>query len=239
MSDNNEFNNSVQNDNDMFHGDRNPNTTYQSGDNQNQSGTNSNGDYQPNNNWNQSGNQNQGGMNSNGDYQPNNNWNQSGNWNQNQSSNWNQGYMNPNGDYQSSNNWNQNGNWNQGGWNGQPQFNQMQNQPAKNTLGIVSMIMGIISIVLGCCCYSLSICLSLAAIICGIVSLKKKEATKGFAIAGIITGAVGMIVCIMFVAFEVYLRQTGIYDELLKQYEDMYLNEFGTDMPKDWKDYLE
>ena len=218
MSDNNEFNNSVQNDNDMFHGDRNPNTTYQSGDNQNQSGKNSNSNYQPNNNWNQ---------------------NQNGNWNQNQSSNWNQGYMNPNGDYQSNNNWNQNSNWNQGGWNGQPQFNQMQNQPAKNTLGIVSMIMGIISIVLGCCCYSLSICLSLAAIICGIVSLKKKEATKGFAIAGIITGAVGMIVCIMFVAFEVYLRQTGIYDELLKQYEDMYLNEFGTDMPKDWKDYLE
>lgn len=108
--------------------------------------------------------------------------------------------------------------------------NQMYNQPEKkNSLGIASMICGIISLLLGCCCESVAITLGLAGIILGIVSLKKNESTKGYAIAGIITGGFGLLFAIILMIFEVYMRQTGLYDQIYNQVLNNMYDSLGID----------
>ena len=103
-------------------------------------------------------------------------------------------------------------------YGGQQYYQQPVNQK-KNALGITSMILGIISLVFSCCCMGFSIVLGVVAIILGIVSLNKKESTKGFAIAGIILGVVGLLSAIIFIVFEIYLRQSGLYDYYMQMFE--------------------
>ena len=88
------------------------------------------------------------------------------------------------------------------------------------TISIIAMVLGIISLVFSCCCYALSIMLGIAAIVLGIIGLKKEKKGKGFAIAGIVTGAVGLSFAIIMFVFELYLRQTGLYEELMNMYLD-------------------
>ena len=125
---------------------------------------------------------------------------------------------------------NYNGNYN-GGYNPyQPQGNNRIDEG--RPFGIAAMVLGIISVVFSCCCYALSIVTGIAAIVLGVVSLKKGTAGKGFAIAGIITGSVGIFFAVVMFIFEVYLRQSGLYQQLM----DMYLN---SDSSSDfWKDYM-
>lgn len=92
--------------------------------------------------------------------------------------------------------------------------------PKKNTCGIISMILGILSVVLACCCYYLAIPLGVASVILGIVSMKKQESTKGFAIAGIILGCVGFIFAVVTVISAIYMQKSGMYDEIMRQYMD-------------------
>lgn len=71
------------------------------------------------------------------------------------------------------------------------------NNPAK-TMGIISMVLGILSILPGCCLGAFSLILSIPAVILAIVSLiKMKEQVnqegKGFAVAGLIIGGIGII----------------------------------------------
>jgi uncharacterized membrane protein len=76
----------------------------------------------------------------------------------------------------------------------------MQEQPLTTTnlrqssksIGITSLILGIIATLLGLIAV-ISIPLGIAAIVTGVVSLKRRSA-KGMAIAGIITGAIGIVV---------------------------------------------
>ena len=94
------------------------------------------------------------------------------------------------------------------------------------------MVLGIISVVFSCCCYALSIVMGIAAIVLGVVSLKKGTSGKGFAIAGIITGSAGIFFAVVMFIFEMYLRQSGLY----QQFMDMY---FSSDSSSDfWKDYM-
>ena len=61
---------------------------------------------------------------------------------------------------------------------------------------IASMVCGILSIL--CCCFTyLGIILAIAAIVLGIVSLKKNADGRGMAIAGLITGGVGAVLAII------------------------------------------
>ena len=128
-------------------------------------------------------------------------------------------------------NGNYNGGYNNGGYNPyQPQGNNRIDEG--RPFGIAAMVLGIISVVFSCCCYALSIVTGIAAIVLGVVSLKKGTAGKGFAIAGIITGSVGIFFAVVMFIFEVYLRQSGLYQQLM----DMYLN---SDSSSDfWKDYM-
>ena len=78
-------------------------------------------------------------------------------------------------------------------------FNAVPEQQESKTLSIVSMVLGIVSLLGGCCCGLLGLPCSIAAIVTGIIAKVKNKPGAGFAIAGIITGAVGIIVAIVSV----------------------------------------
>ena len=65
-------------------------------------------------------------------------------------------------------------------------------------LAIASMVCGIASIVL-CCFTYFALILSIAAVVLGIISKKKTTEGSGMALAGIITGAVGLLIALFFI----------------------------------------
>ncbi len=69
----------------------------------------------------------------------------------------------------------------------------------KVALAVTSMILGILSILCCCLLYGFSAILAIAGLILGIISLKKKCAGKGMAIAGIICSAVGIVLAIVWI----------------------------------------
>lgn len=84
-------------------------------------------------------------------------------------------------------------------------------------LGIASMVCGILSIVTICCVPYVPVILGIVAVVLGIVQIVKNE-KKGMAIAGIVCGALGLIAYIALFAFGTYLLSSGMYDDLMKQY---------------------
>lgn len=85
--------------------------------------------------------------------------------------------------------YNQN-NGNMGGYNsnfGQPYRNE------NNILSIVSMVLGIVSILGFCCCTPIGILCGIGGVVTGIISKSKNMGNSGMALAGIITGAVGVV----------------------------------------------
>ncbi len=83
-----------------------------------------------------------------------------------------------------------------------PYANSMPTEEGSKTLAIVSLVLGIISI-LTCCCSPCSIPLPIAAIITGVLGKKKCPSASGMALAGIITGAVGLVVAIVAVIISI------------------------------------
>ena len=68
-----------------------------------------------------------------------------------------------------------------------------------NVFAIISMIAGILSIL--CCCFgAIGIVIAIAAVVLGIISIKKEEPKKGMAIAGIVCGGVGLILAVVAIA---------------------------------------
>lgn len=59
-------------------------------------------------------------------------------------------------------------------------------------LSIVSMILGILSVVF-CCVSGFNIIGALAALVCGIIALVTGKNGRGMAIAGVVTGAIGLV----------------------------------------------
>jgi hypothetical protein len=74
----------------------------------------------------------------------------------------------------------------------------------KKGLAITSMVLGIVSVVLFLPLWFLTFFTGLAALITGVLARKRNPEAKGFALAGIITGVVGLllslIVGIIFIA---------------------------------------
>ena len=79
------------------------------------------------------------------------------------------------------------------------------------------MVCGILSIVTICCVPYAPVILGIVAVVLGIVQIVKNE-KKGMAIAGIVCGALGLIAYIALFAFGTYLLSSGMYDDLMKQY---------------------
>ncbi len=82
-------------------------------------------------------------------------------------------------------------------------FNIPQNHGTP-VLAIVSMILGILATVSStvCCCvygFIAGIPLGIAALITGFINTKKQSGGKGMAIAGIITGAVGVLIGLVLI----------------------------------------
>jgi hypothetical protein len=76
-----------------------------------------------------------------------------------------------------------------------------------NGLAIGALVCGILSIPGGCCCSFLSVPLSIAAIVMGIIAMNKAKASpmthggKNMAIAGLVCGGVGIVAIIVSLAF--------------------------------------
>ncbi|QQZ56780.1 DUF4190 domain-containing protein [Streptomyces microflavus] len=84
-------------------------------------------------------------------------------------------------------------------------------QPS-NGLGTAALVLGIISIV-GFCMYGVNIILGILALIFGIIGLgraKRGEATnRGMALAGIITGSVGIVIGAVLLGFIIWAVANG------------------------------
>lgn len=79
-------------------------------------------------------------------------------------------------------------------------------------LAIASMVCGILSLI--CCCFSLfSLVLGVAAVVLGIVCLSGKYEGKGMAIAGIITGGIGIFIWVIFIL----IGGSGMLMELMNE----------------------
>lgn len=83
-------------------------------------------------------------------------------------------------------------------------------------LGIVSLVTGILSL-LCCCITGLNIVFGIAAIVTGIISVKKGESARGLAIAGIICGGLGTVISICMIAFAGFISAIdGVKDSFDK-----------------------
>ena len=156
-------------------------------------------------------------------------------------------YQNPNGAYQNPNSWQyppqqdsySNG-YNQSGYNGYNGYNQGPNQnpyytvpgqgqgqPLKkeiNPMAVTSMVLGIFSII-SCCASPLAVLLGIGGIVLAILS-KKGKPMSGFAIAGIVLSAVGLVISLAFFAYYLFVlsmmkdpRYASFFNEILEQYE--------------------
>ena len=79
-------------------------------------------------------------------------------------------------------------------------FYHSSSQPEGNGFGIASMVLGILAIVFVCGC--INIPLAIISIIFAIIHINRNSGSKGFAIAGIVTSAISVILTvIMILAF--------------------------------------
>ena len=86
------------------------------------------------------------------------------------------------------------------------------NQPATEKpcgMAIAGMVLGILSMVC-CCIWYISGILAILALIFSIITIVKKKPGKGMAIAGVICGAIGLIIAIVMVVGFVAIRQSGM-----------------------------
>ena len=74
-------------------------------------------------------------------------------------------------------------------------INQLERK--KDGLAVTSLVFGILGIVF-CWCLVLPLLISLCGFIMGIVSLVRTRLHTGLALAGVITSAIGIMLCILF-----------------------------------------
>lgn len=90
-----------------------------------------------------------------------------------------------------------------------------QPQGQNNTLGLIAMILGIIAIPLGLCCGLFGSPFGIAAIVLGFLGKKKADegqaSNRGQAMAGIICGAVGIVLGIISVALNQLINWENVF----------------------------
>lgn len=138
----------------------------------------------------------------------------------------NTGYQ-PQGGYQQYNGYQPQGQYNPGAYdNGMNQ--QMYNQqPPTPGISIASMVFGILALLLFCCLNKWDLVLCIPAIVLGIIGLNKEPNGKGFAITGIITGAIALLLTIVFIVAVLVMASrlralgnaglTQLWQELIKE----------------------
>jgi uncharacterized membrane protein len=104
-------------------------------------------------------------------------------------------------------------------------FGNDNQMPRINPLAIVSLVTGILGLVLVCCCRCLTVPLSIAGIVTGIITLKgindlSHKNDRIFAIIGIATSGVSLaLMLIIFV-----LGALGFFDEFFSEFYDGFYN---------------
>lgn len=84
-------------------------------------------------------------------------------------------------------------------------------KPATSPIAIVSMSIGIASAAIGWAMVGFGLVLGIAAVVCGHVAMRKLATSpaprggRGFAIAGLITGYVGIVLGLATIGFVVYV----------------------------------
>lgn len=114
-------------------------------------------------------------------------------------------------------------------------MNQTMEKKDTQGFGIASMVLGIISLLLFCTCVNWIT--GILAIVFGILQLVRGR-EKGFAIAGIITAALSILLAIiLYLSVAMGMAQAGIsYDELYDSYyDDYYYDDY--DNGSDYNDY--
>ena len=113
-------------------------------------------------------------------------------------------------------------------------FYHSSSQPESNGFGIASMVLGILAIVFVCGC--INIPLAIMSIIFAIIHINRKTGSIGFAITGIVTSVISVILTvIMIVGFMYYgIGTTSLmYSETMPfEYfmdDDDYYDDFGED----------
>ncbi len=96
-------------------------------------------------------------------------------------------------------------------------------EPKKERKGfcIASMVLGIVALVFFCIWY-VSIPCAILAIIFGILGIK--TATRGMAIAGLVTGSIGLAISIILIVFIIIGVSAGLSDALDKTDFNTYNN---------------
>lgn len=92
--------------------------------------------------------------------------------------------------------------------------NGPQNQ-GNDTLAIVSLILGIASIVL-CCLWYLGLPLSIAGIVCSVMSSKKQK--SGLATAGLVCSIIGIVLVVFMIILVIIGMLSGEFVDILSQY---------------------
>lgn len=72
-------------------------------------------------------------------------------------------------------------------------------QPQSNGFGIASMVLGILALVFFCAC--INIPLAIVSIIFAVIHINRKTGSTGFAIAGIVTSVISMILTAVMIVF--------------------------------------
>jgi len=94
-----------------------------------------------------------------------------------------------------------------------------ESSPQNNTLGVISLVCGILGIIFSICCNFLGLILALPALICGIIGYQKQQQ---YALAGIILGAIALVLSIVFMIIGVlYIEpfMDEIMDEIFQDFE--------------------
>ncbi|MFR1833569.1 MAG: hypothetical protein ACLSX5_10485 [Lachnospiraceae bacterium] len=97
-------------------------------------------------------------------------------------------------------------------------------QKETNPMAVTSMVLGIFSII-SCCASPLAVLLGIGGIVLAILS-KKGKPMSGFAIAGIILSAIGLVISLAFFAYYLFVlslmkdpRYASFFNEILEQYQ--------------------
>lgn len=100
--------------------------------------------------------------------------------------------------------------------------------PQKKGFAIASLVLGITAIVPGCCCSFVGIILGILAIVFGILFInanKELAVSKGMAMAGIILGGLGILVCVVILIISATMNT----ENSMEFYQDI-LDEMNIDV---------
>lgn len=102
-----------------------------------------------------------------------------------------------------------------------PQYGEPVQQNNSKGFAIASLVLGILSVV--CCCADyLALIMSVLALVFGFLSIKKQEASKSLAIAGMILGGIGLLLFIItIISSLVYKNNFSDYQAMMDYFNSI------------------